>query len=377
MLSEALHLKREWEKGRRPLWPAEAELERYAAAFVAWRTARHFEKAEGAVCYHGCCGIGHRTRRTLSTALQSWAVGQPVVPLWPRCGSNDTFEMLHSAAVLQRDHTAWFNTLGAGKNTCAERVNNEPQFRADFEAEGLAFYRGPEISRVKHPVTPLFFGILQHAFQDTEAGASVQATLKSRNWAAGNIVVGVHLRMGNGEQAAIKDNRTATLDAHRLFQYVSRTVDRVAREELKVDPKAIRIFLASDSRSTLEAFRNHDRRAFFYKAGAALDPGEGVNIGKSEDPRCAALEQASMIDAVLLGYSDVLITPQWSELTLLSKVMVMERGGMWCENQRWLHKSNGEIPDPSSAKIEIERGGADYICRTKESTKAVIGNGGE
>jgi len=160
---------------------------------------------------------------------------------------------------------------------------------------------------------------------------------------------------------AIHDHRPPTIPRQDVFKYVSQTADRIAKEVLNVSASNIRIFVASDTHSALEEFKIFDPRVFFFSGGNWLQDGQGVPITThGNDEACSDLEQTVMLEAVLLGYADVLMTPQWSELTAISKNLALSRGAHWCQNQQWKGK-DGEIPDPAKPNAVIDSVNASSI----------------
>jgi len=233
------------------------------------------------------------------------------------------------------------------------KAGNEPLFDPDSEAELVSVYRGPEVKRLEHPAAKWYYALQQIGFNYSPLGSIAAHFLQQEFSRQGYSVIGVHLRLGNGEAAAINADRPPKIPRQEVFKYVSQSADRIAEEVLNVSADNIRIFVASDTHAAVEEFQRFDPRVFFFTGGQWLQENHGVatDVTKDDGEACAVLEHTVMLEAVLLGYADVLLTPQWSELTAISKNLALSRGAHWCENQQWRSPS-GDIPDPANAYVD-------------------------
>jgi len=203
------------------------------------------------------------------------------------------------------------------------------------------------------PATKWYYALQQIGFKYSPLGSVAGRFLQQEFQGHGASVIGVHLRLGNGEEALTLDDRTPKIPRRDIFKYVSQTADKIAEEVLKVSAKNVRLFVASDTHSALEEFHRFDPRVFFFTGGKWLQDNQGVPIGHGNDEACADLEHSVMLDAVLLGHADVLLTPMFSTFARMPSSIVLNRGGHWCENQQWKFKT-GTILDPATVDIEVQ-----------------------
>jgi len=341
------------------LWPNSDQEQQHKHAILKWQKreiAKHGAR-KGSICYDGCCGLGHRNHRTLGQAIHAWVHGQPLTVQWPSCNGVNSWALVQNEQVMREKFKDWIGP-GDHSHECAINASNEPYYDPEqsrdsgLHAELMRFYRGPEHERLQHPVTKWYYAMQMIGFNFSPLGSIAARFLRKDFHGHGAAVIGVHLRLGNGEKAAVQDDRLPNISRHEVFRYVSQTADRIATEMLEVSPKKVRIFVASDTHSALEEFHKFDSRVFFFTGGNWLQDNQGVPIGHSDDEACADLEHTVMLEAVLMGYADVLLTPQWSELTAISKHLALSRGGQWCENQQWTGMS-GNIPDPANGDIDV------------------------
>jgi hypothetical protein len=371
------------------LWPTADDEKKLQMKVREWRKELNFMHYPGVLCFGpSCCGLGHRTRRTTSNALQAWAHGQRLKISWMKCKASDKslWDILVNSSYLYEHYGEWLSDPQDEKEVCERKASNEPAYSKDFQPIGLGRYElkrfggglYEESDRVRDPVWQWFFALQQIGLRHTQHGLEVQKFLSSKFWKPGLPVVGVHVRMGNGEVAIAEAGRDIKLNLGTLFRYISQTAERAVREISGKEGQDFRIFVATDTRSLAEAYQKIDPRVFFYEAGAAVPDGQAdvMRVGarrKSggktveagiETTNCASLEQTTLIEATLMGYADILLTPQWSELSGISKVIALARGAAWCENRMWRGKV-GFIPDPQghlpdgspAASIEVWKEG--------------------
>jgi len=342
------------------MWPNHDQMEHCKHAMEEWQKDEIMKHGvrEGLQCYKACCGLGHRNRRTLMQAVQAWSRGQTLSVVWTGCNGTNGWNLgqdEHTRNEYKRWISADVSPNDFDKQECQAKISNEPEFDDDSKQTLLALYKGVEETRLMHPAVKWYYALQQIGIAKSPMGSIASRFIQQEFRGHGASIIGVHLRLGNGEEAAIKANRPPTTPQQEVFKYVSQTADRIAKEVLDVSPDNIRIFVASDSHSAVEEFQRFDARVFFFSGGTWLHEGQGVStaaLGSTwdQDEACLDLEGTVMLETVLLGYTDVLLTPQWSELTAISKNLALSRGAHWCENQQWLSNS-GNIPDPASADV--------------------------
>jgi hypothetical protein len=297
---------------RQDLWPNPDQEQKYKDTFIEWQK-REIEKhgaREGPQCYKGCCGLGHRNKRTFGQAFQAWTHGQPLNVGWPPCKGVNSWTLLHDEEVMHK-YSQW---IGAGLHTqeCQFNVSNEPVFDEDVKSTLELFFNANEEHRLQHPAAKWYYALQQIGFKYSPLG-SIAARFLQQEF-QGHAVIGVHLRLGNGEEAATIANRTPTIPRHDVFRYVSQTADRIAKEVLNISANSIRVFVASDDHHALEEFQRFVPRVFFFTGGNWIQEGQGVATDVMnqdvQDEGCADLERTVMSEAVLLVYADVLLTLQ-------------------------------------------------------------------
>jgi len=365
------------------MWPNHDQIKHYKHVMNEWQKreiGKHGVRT-GLQCYTGCSGFGHRNRRTLMQAVQAWMHGQTLSVVWPGCNGTNGWNSGQDEQYMNKYYKTWISADAPGegsatawmnKEECQVKVANEPQFDDDswqtLEALGLA----PEAERLMHPAVKWYYALQQIGIRKSPMGRSVKRFIQQQFIGHGAFIIGVHLRLGNGEEGAIAEHRPPSIPQQDVFKYVSQTADRIAKEVLNVSANTIKIFVASDSHSAIEEFQRFDPRVFFFSGGTWLHEGQGVPIDSSHsnDEACLDLERTVLLEAVLLGYADVLLTPQWSELTAISKNLALSRGAHWCENQQWLRKS-GNIPDPANASVYVDVARANSDTDRKGTSSAV------
>jgi len=344
------------------MWPNRDQMNHYKHVMKEWQKGeimKHGVRA-GLQCYTACCGLGHRNRRTLMQAVQAWTHGQTLSVVWPGCNGTNGWSLGQDVPTMyRRSDVRWISADVSphdfDKQECQVKAANEPEFDDDSKQTLIALYQAREETRLMHPAVKWYYALQQLGINNSPMGRIASRFIQQEFRGHGASIIGVHLRLGNGEEAAIKDNRPPSIPQQEVFKYVSQTADRIAKEVLDVSADSIRIFVASDSHSAMEEFQRFDPRVFFFSGGTWLHEGQGVPIGNypGKDEACLDLERTVMLETVLLGYADVLLTPQWSEITAISKNLALSRGAHWCENQQWLSKS-GNIPDPANADVYVD-----------------------
>jgi hypothetical protein len=342
---------------RQILWPSHDQEEHLKHGAIEWQKGvkEKYGALRGPVCYQGTCGLGHRDSRTVGQALQAWAHGQPLSIAWPECNGVNSWSLVHDEQVMIDKYSDWISVGAQGEN-CQINVSNEPYFDTpDLEKE----FRHAESGGFVHPATKWYYALQQIGFKSSRLGSVAGRFLQQEFQGHGASVIGVHLRLGNGEEALTNDDRTPTIPRRDIFKYVSQTADKIAEEVLKVSAKNVRIFVASDTHSALEEFHRFDPRVFFFTGGKWVQDNQGVNIGLGNDEACADMEHRDMVDTVLLGHADVLMTPMFSTFTQRSRIIALNRGAQWCQNQQWKWKT-GTILDPATVDIEVEAARSHY-----------------
>jgi hypothetical protein len=339
------------------LWPDSMVRRHYEHAVTEWQKGQmeKYGARTGPVCYSGCCGLGHRNIRSMSQAFHAWAHGQPLFIRWPNCNGVNSWTLLQDEQVMRDKFNKWIS-VGVDRSLCQLNSSNEPYFDPpDFEKEIGPTLNLPDAERLQHPVAKWYHVVQQTGINNSPLGSIIARFLQQEF--QGHVVMSVHLRLGNGEQAAIHGGHTPKIPRNDVFKYVSQTADRIAEEVLNVSAKNIRLFVASDTHAALEEFQRFDSRVFFFSGGTWVQENAGIpvynadsNLSENSDG-CVELEHTVMLESTLLGYADVLLTPQKSSYTEMAKGIVMSRGGHWCENQQWKYKQ-GEIPDPSTIDVD-------------------------
>jgi hypothetical protein len=170
----------------------------------------------------------------------------------------------------------------------------------------------------------------------------VQEYQQKKGWDGSRLVVGVHLRLGNGERGHFADSGRGSADAASL---VRDTVDLVQRyldalEETgggdrERPPPAL--FVATDTPAALPLVRAELGRLapaleLWPSPTASRLPPAGVSYALESSDECLGGWVDAVVDQALLSRVDVLVAPARSTFTqILPRAVVLGGGGTFCE----------------------------------------------
>merc|ERR1712066_399272 len=64
---------------------------------------------------------------------------------------------------------------------------------------------------------------------------------------------------------------------------------------------------------------------------------------ENSSQKCSCHLGSAWADATSLGLVDLLLTPMWSELDLIPRLMVLSRGKEWCANPEGYHEYSSDV----------------------------------
>lgn len=323
-------------------------------------TAADTMALNGTVLTTACCGLGHRTSRLLKVFVYASSRHMRVVVDWGACVGTSVKNIFtelfeDSATMVANGELAKFYSPHCG-GECASKVEwvkkggqtfrNEPPY--DWYPLGSPH---PEVRGRKE------WGL--DAFAPDVAPFSVRfaadlvASLKLR-WRraierfidrefVGGPVVGVHFRFGNGEQFARRPfNKTdVVLRAARALGILQSITD-----------SSLRVFVASDDPEAINLLQRRTDLDIISRQQWRPRPGAGVLFSSwrvkdrqvddfkaqqdahnqmiANSDMCVERSADMLIDALLLGYTDILLLTVPSTFTVLPQVMAYARGKPTC-----------------------------------------------
>ena len=333
------------------------------------------EQMDGTVHHHtACCGLGHRTSMLVSEVVRQWARGRAVAVDWGSCrdAANrsdmplrplffDDSPWLRSASARASDVDFASRSANApmdGRTRCMSHLTNKiiPQSRvvvqriADCFADGAvldaaAFAHEQSLAR-------------PHV---REAARALMRELEGRCGGARRcVIVGVHVRAGNGEDGLRADLRPfvgpggAAPDA--VADGLRSLCARTCRALLG-DGAACAVYAAGDDARVLERLELLDARVVRQRGAALAAPGTGFAFGDVRRTRTngSRFEQqlgapggggdagcgfamrsieSALIDQLVLSSADALVAPWYSSFQAGPKLAVYASGGLVCAATR-------------------------------------------
>lgn len=281
-------------------------------------------ESQGSVYTTGCCGLGHRTSRLMKMFAYAAERKKRLYVSWGACvGTNVTniFNEFFEDGELLKGYR------GEDKSSMEIFLNEPPalwkapahQKEWNLETEQIAPYAERFAEDLVASLRPSWVRLVRD-FVENEFD--------------GRATVGVHFRFGNGEKFGRKPaNKTdVVLTAARAVRAVGgervfvatddedavdilrkcTSLDVVTREQWR-PPKGSGVFFSS--------WRNKDTEVADVQAKAKAH-GEMVSDGQS----CIRRSADMLIDAILLGYTDLQIFTVASTFTVLPRLMAYARG---------------------------------------------------
>eukprot|EP00928_Gymnodinium_smaydae_P013396 TRINITY_DN14888_c0_g4_i1.p1 TRINITY_DN14888_c0_g4~~TRINITY_DN14888_c0_g4_i1.p1 ORF type:complete len:422 (+),score=49.96 TRINITY_DN14888_c0_g4_i1:152-1417(+) len=346
---------------------------------IEWKRSKSDKRA---ICFtQRCHGLGDRLRRMLEFASYAWATGHDLRFDWGTCGGKSTFHLLFddqngyrvkdfgrlevykASSKMSLFSDSESHEMCAGEQYHVGEINGEDDLRpSDFYAHHMTFVNNKHCA--KHLIRPEVVGLI----------GALQSGLR-RQWRAmadhiiGQAsadrfkVIGVHLRLGNGEHAFAEDQRVVHMSDEQVIGILEREAARLARE--RGWGERYRILVASDTPRILQKWSaQNPERVVVRREGCHIDAGQGILEPSDSEPDedwCACTQGAAWADATSLGLADLLITPTWSELSLVPKTMILARGGEWCADAA------------VGAEENDARFGKNYSCVSRAGLKEGVG----
>jgi len=301
-------------------------------------------------------GLGDRLEHLLRIAIYSWnRQGSHLLLDWGRCGGQPLFAMLF-------DDKATFTVSGLGEFRPYDYSSNdvvlfENDNKKTMCTDGRVWHCGREGPEDQDERPDDYMDELSqwdfdhkqyhHMFVKNEVVGVVSALQKSlrsrwsgmaehlvnRAAAGGRKVIGVHLRLGNGEAAFSQDGRSIDLQEDQIILLLEGEIERLASERGWA-ADGYSIVLATDTTSMAQRWNAiRPDKVYIRSEGCSTEQGEGIQTANEEqkDPEeCSCIQGTAWADATALGLADLLIAPTWSSLMLLPKAMILAHGGEVC-----------------------------------------------
>mmetsp|Transcript_34104 Transcript_34104/g.109423 ORF Transcript_34104/g.109423 Transcript_34104/m.109423 type:complete len:429 (+) Transcript_34104:220-1506(+) len=325
----------------------------------------------------GCCGLGHRMSRLMKVYVYALSRSKGVVVDWGACVGTDVTN-LWSEFFENQDELA----AGAGgkRDEWIQVDADAVDWRPPSTGRLRSIHKEWELAFAHASVAPYasrFAALLARSLKPRWRSRLGRFLLKEFHSTKKKKVIGVHFRLGNGEQFSRKPvNTTKT---------VLRAAAAARQLATSLGFSSWRLFVATDDTDALELLRTHapDLDVFARPqwrppkgAGVAfsswrLDDGlvdspdlkERAHLDLVRDGEsCVANSGDMLLDALLLGYTDALLLTVPSTFSVLPKAMAYARHVPFCA---FLHygaapkkKTTGVAAGPPPGLSLLTPGGA-------------------
>jgi hypothetical protein len=285
------------------------------------------------VYYVGKFGLGHRLSK-LSAAhhLATHILNVSEVEVhWGSCktGTTDLFTFLFGTHVLPAAATT-AATATSGKMILVRNdvhgyyagqnyKNAQRVIPKRYASDNNSDNSGPWVQKLQ--ADEILFRDLRHRFMQRHS--QVRAFMKQQDWHNRTLVVGLHLRGGNGELHHFATSGRAVNDTTRLVQdlcqlLVQSLVVPIAAAAAGIGqlPRLPLLFLATDTKDLIPIVRHACGSSF----ETVVLPQPRLDVGVSyaawtQGEECFTGWKASMMDMVLLASSDILVAGMRSTFT--------------------------------------------------------------
>lgn len=299
---------------------------------------------EAPICYtQREYGLGDRLRRLTIMATHAWSFGRDLKFDWGLCGRHVTFDLLFNTSidlVVPGLGRLWPWTYAAPETKLLEdeacpkekyKLDDIERLSATLAKRTRMSLQAPNCAKdLLRPEVVGLVAALQGALRP-EWRAMAERTFRNAE-SGGFKVVGVHLRLGNGEQAFQDDGREVQLSDDEIMSGLEREAQRLAQQ--RGWGTRYRLLLATDTpRIAMAWVKRRPELVVTRDDGFFMRANQGIlapDDGEDDRSTCSDALGAAWADATALGLADVLLTPSWSELDLVPKTMVLARGGEWC-----------------------------------------------
>ena len=313
--------------------------------------AMSIEEAErsSSVDYFSCCGAGHRLSKMADAHYLAKFMGFGLRSFFGFCGKQEIFSYLFGSQPLEELQTVAKSTPGL-----ILRINNDVAGFYKLRRNGAKEECQCPKDRMSEDVR--FYSSLRDRFRHKRV---VERFLDDHFQSP--LVIGMHLRLGNGEGGDFRAKNRTLSDPTWFRQMADRIID-LADESLRVihakeeselagvdAPQSARsqansrhnnlpvLFLATDTESSIDTFSKllSGRMNVISFDQARPEVGSGVFFGQSfhssaseQEELCLSGWVNTFVDMMLLSYTDVLVAARPSSFTQslpMSLVLSKER----------------------------------------------------
>jgi hypothetical protein len=310
--------------------------------------------------YHLVWMVRHEHNRTSRSGAGGAAIDQLVLEAtWGHCelGNRtrvEIFSSLFGPGPLLRWHSS--RSVGASDHQFSLSPRSGAPATILIRNDVKGYYAGQMYKNARTAVTPellqawdykmhttdldLFRQLLQR-FRFRDVAVRYQ---QERDW-GGHFVVGVHFRLGNGEQEHFASSNRAVADAKRLvhqtvrliLQYREAVLSRAHASAIgSYHDKPWAIYVASDTPDTIPtvqavldmllAANGGDSIPLWASPSISHLPERGVSYTITESDACFDGWKFAMVDQYLLSHVQMLVAPTRSTFTqILPRAMVMSQ----------------------------------------------------
>jgi len=296
----------------------------------------------------------------MSEATIQWRKGAAVALDWGHCGNTNLAQHVF-------DDSPWLLARNDSLVHPDSNSSNEPSDGRQFcyNRSKRRMDTSDIIKCSESPERDLsleLFMVMMHQLRPTLKQAAMREIelLRSRcpDPKRGCKIVGMHLRLGNGE-----------VDIRRDFDIVSHRSEKSVKMLLKlltdtcqaIEGERCVFFVAGDSMEMLQELERVDPRVGFQHGAVLNQEGGGFTFGNDhydakgrahgsgttnnvEEKKCLSSVETALVDMLVLSSLDALVAPWYSSFQTGPKLAVYSSGGLVCaaKNYEAWHNSSGE-----------------------------------
>jgi hypothetical protein len=269
----------------------------------------HRASLKSSVDYTSCCGLGHRMSKMVDAYFISRVRNFGLRVFWGFC--DETTEIFHHffgaqplAELESVNSTRW-----------SLKINNESPCFSRFKRTGNDTECHCPQKYIE--ASGLFYTSLAQRFRKQ----SEVEEFKRRHDFANHLVIGLHVRAGNGEQGDfVKKNRNLQ-NASEWVHSVSNFILTLSKENLSTQSPLL--FIATDTASIVSNFReslkgkipvvDYEQERLDSGSGVALgEMGAGIKLNSEE---CLVHWKNPLMDMIILASADIVVAGRPSSFT--------------------------------------------------------------
>lgn len=298
-------------------------------------------------------GIGHRLNKMTSAFHMAQMIGTPSFqPIWKDCpdeANHTLFEFLFGNESLvvppplklngEPWEQQWHNNTVNVLNDCHlyGAARSQQEYFANLSSSLFTTDATQSIYWSKIESDRLFFWQLDHRFRGNQRIDDFWQEHQLEK----HTLIGVHLRLGNGEGAHFVEAGRGTGNETAFIENTVSLLEKMVQAQPEVyTQKPPIIFLATDSAYAIDMVSRATKIPVITMPQTRLAKGEGVTVfAKHETGKCTQSWENMLLDMLVLGRSKVLVAPLRSSFTqTLPASMVLNRqGGQFCQSAGEAH----------------------------------------